>query len=357
MKKIKKIIIWVLAAGLIVFIALSIIVSLFAKEIVISQIEKNLKMEASLDSIGLRFPFFISLHNLKIGGLFTAENISFYPQLLGFLSGKVVLGGLTLLNPVINLEQSQDGRLNLPKFEQKVKPMPVFATGLRIKNGRFIFIDRKIAPQGHKTGVDKINVNVSKVIFPLASLNARFKCDAEVVDGQSRVLGTINFSGWLDFIKKDMDAVLELVDLDAVHFYPYFEDFLADRKLVSARFNFKSQLKAENNDLTAVCNLRVSDLAYAKEEEQSGGEVLSFDLGGNVLDFLSDKQGNLNLDFTIKTKLDNPKIRITDLKGVILSAAVRNLSQAAPQDVIEKVSDTVEQFKDLGKKMKEMFKQ
>lgn len=345
-EKIKKIIIWVLAAGLTVFIALSIIVSLFARKIVISQIEKNLKMEASLDSIGLRFPFFVSLNNLKIGDFFAAKNISFYPNVLGFFSARIVLGGLTITGPVINLEQSKDGRLNLPELEQKGKQVPVFLTGLNIKNGRLIFTDKKITPKGHKTIIDKINVRISKVILPLTSLNAGFNCDGKVVDLSSAVLGDINFSGWIDFIKKDMDAVLEIADLDALYFYPYYEDLIAGRKLVSARLNFKSRLKAENNDLTAVCNLRVSDLAYARQEQSPENELLSFDLAGNVLDLFSDKQGNLNLDWTVKTKLDQPKIRITDLKGVVLR----------PQEVIDKVSDTVEEFKAIGRKMKEMFR-
>lgn len=351
----KKIIIWFFAAGAVIFFALSIAVSLFAKKIVLAQIKRNLKTEASLDSIGLRFPFFIVLNNLKIGSLFAAEKISFYPNLLGILAGKIVLGGLTVVNPVINLEQNSGGSFNLPEFGQKGKPPPVFITGLRVKNGRFIFGDRKIVPQGYATVVDKIDIGISKVMFPVTSLAAEFKCKAKVVDLHNAVLGDIDFSGWADFIKKDMDAVLKITDLDAAHFYPYYGDFLSNRKLLSARLDFESRIKAKNNDLSAVSRLRLSDLVYAQEQGAEQENVFSFDLTKNALDLFTDKEGNLDLNFTIRTKLDSPKIRITDLKAVVLRAAVDNLSRQDPQDVVNKVGDTVEQFKDFGRQMKEIF--
>ncbi len=214
MKKINKIMFSLLVIFLVIFISFSIILSLFGKKFVVRQIEENLKMKASLGGIGLRPPFSLVLKNLELEGLFKADEISFYPNILGFLGGKIVLGGLTLIHPVINLEQSQSGALNIPVFENKGKQPPVLLTGLAVKNGRFVFTDKNISPQGYKVIADKINVAISKVMLPPTSLNTRFDISLSFVDTKDKVLGDAEFSGWIDFGPKDMDASLKIKDMD-----------------------------------------------------------------------------------------------------------------------------------------------
>lgn len=353
MKKINKIMFSLLVIFLVIFISFSIIVSLFGKKFVVSQIEENLKMKASLGGIGLRPPFSLVLKNLELEGLFKADEISFYPNILGFLGGKIVLGGLTLIHPVINLEQSQSGALNIPVFENKGKQPSVLLTGLAVKNGRFVFTDKKISPQGYKVIADKINVAISKVMLPPTSLNTRFDISLSFVDTKDKVLGGAEFSGWIDFGPKDMDASLKIKDMDIISFAPYYSDFISKRKLLSVKLNFLSFLKAERNDLKISSNLKLSDLVYAKEEQEADSDFNPF---GNTLAIFTDKKGDLNLDFEIKTKLDAPKVSLADLKGIIFAAAIRNLSNQSPAGIVNKVGDNIKQFKDFGEGLKDIFK-
>src|SRR3989338_7301090 len=126
MKKINKVIIWFLAVFIAVFIASSVYISLYGKKIVEGQIEQNLKMKASIGSISLSIPFSVHLSNLEIGNLLRVEKISATPSIFGIFAGKIVLSGLTLVNPVINIEQSSGGTLNLSKFEQKERQPPFY---------------------------------------------------------------------------------------------------------------------------------------------------------------------------------------------------------------------------------------
>ncbi|MDD5166962.1 MAG: hypothetical protein PHQ57_06210, partial [Candidatus Omnitrophica bacterium] len=80
------------------------------------------------------------------------------------------------------------------------------------------------------------------------------------------------------------------------------------------------------------------------------------DLFKSTLDFFTDKEGNLNLEFEINTRLDKPAITRAELHKIILNAAKRNLSNQSPQELYEKVSDTVKQFKKFGKELKDIFK-
>lgn len=366
MKKLIKIIIWLLAIALVISIACSIVVALYGKKVIISQIEQNLKVKVKLEKVSFSLPLSVNLSGLEIGNLLKAEKISATPSILGFFAGKVVLSGLTIVNPVINLEQEKDGSLNLPKLEQKGKQPSILLAGLTIQNGRFVFTDKKIA-EDYKVILDKINADISKVKFPPTSLNTKFKISADFVKPDSKALGNISFEGWLDFGPKDMDATLELKDLDIVYFFPYQDTFILkiynnilnfsspvayDKKPLSAKLDLTSELKAKNNDLAVVSKLKLHDLAFEKELH-SNKEAQSI---VNALEDLV-KVVNISLDFTINTKLDNPKVSDEELKNIIKNAAIKSLSKQSTQAIIEKVTGgNIEQFKEIGKQFKEMFK-
>ena len=362
MKKINKVIIWFLAVFIAVFIASSVYISLYGKKIVEGQIEQNLKMKASIGSISLSIPFSVHLSNLEIGNLLRVEKISATPSIFGIFAGKIVLSGLTLVNPVINIEQSSGGTLNLSKFEQKERQPPFYLTGLVIKNGKIILTDKKISSEGFKFIIDRLNARVSKVMFPPVSLNTKFKATADFISPDGKNLGSVNTDGWIDFGPKNMEASFELKDLDATYFQPYFGNFISSRKLLSAKLNFTSGLSSRDNDLAIDCNFRLSNLAYAEPEPSKEGvateqvEAQALDIVQNTLDLFTDKDGNLNLEFTINTKMDNPTISVEELKKKLLQAALKNLATQNPGRLFEKMNKNIDQFKDIGKQFKEIFK-
>lgn len=355
MKKIPKVIIVVLSIITALFLIINLTLPLFAKKIIVDQIEKNLKMKASLKGVSITPVLSVNLFNLQIEDLFKADRISIAPNLLGLLAGKIVLNSITLVNPVVVLEQSREGRLNIPEFNKPTGGhLAVYVAGLVLKNGRFTFIDKKIDPSGFKIILNRINIDVSKVILPLTSLKINFKLSADLLKDAEAKIGEISFSGWIDFGPKDMDALLNLNDLNAAYFYPYYGDFLSERKITSAKVNLQAVLKSKDNDLNILTNFKLSDLVYAEDE----GTLLQeprLDFAKKALDFFTDKNGNLILDFNFRTKLDKPDITQDEIKKVILKAAARNIARQDPGDLINKISENIEQFKDFGKEMKKIF--
>lgn len=358
MKKISKIAIWILVIFFCLFVAGNISITLFGKKILINQIEHKLKVEASLEGISLGFPFSVNLTGLKLGNFFAADRISLAPNILSVFTGRIIFDRVTLINPVFNLRRSTQARLNLPKLQpgQKGKDMRVFLIGLVIENGKVIFTDRKITPEGYKIVFKAIDARIFKVMFPPTSLKINFKIVAELADASEKKLGNANLSGWVDLGPKDMDAVLNINDLDATYFYPYYGNFISNEQLLSARVNVSSTLKAKHNDLLIQTNFRLSDLVYAQARDTRQEELDILDFAKNTLDLFTDEQGNLILDFSINTKLDNPGINIDKLKDVILEAAVKNLSRQSPATIIEKINKNIEQFKEFGKQMESIFK-
>ncbi|MFA5287630.1 MAG: DUF748 domain-containing protein [Candidatus Omnitrophota bacterium] len=355
MKKINKIIIWVIAVMAGIFIILNLIVPSFARKIIVEQIEENFKLKTSLSGVNITPPFSINLIDLKIGDLFQADRVSVSPNILGFFAGKIVLSGVALINPVIRVEQSKEGKFNIPQLEQKAKQPPVYITGLALRNGKVIFNDKKASPEGFVIILSRINADISKVILPPTSLKTNFKVSGDFLRPDNKKIGSINFFGWLDFGPKNMDGTLEIKNLDITYFSPYYGSFISSKKLLSAKLNTKTTFKSQNNNLDTLTNLKLSNLVYAKYVEDVL-DVPSLSLARNALDFFTDTKGNLDLEFDISTKLDNPSISIEQLEKVILKAAVRNLANQNPEDLIKKINDNIEQFKGFGKGLEKIFK-
>lgn len=355
MKKINKIIIWVIAVIAGIFIILNLLLPSFVKKIIVEQIEENLKIKTGLGEVNITPPLSINLIDLKIGDLFQADRVSVSPNILGFFAGKIVLNGVVLINPVIRLEQSKEGKFNIPQLEQKGKQPPVYIAGLALRNGKIIFNDKKAGSQGLKIILSRVNADVSKVVLPITSLKTNFKVSGDFLRPDDKRIGSVNLSGWLDFGPKDMDGVLVIKDLDISYFSPYYGSFISSKKLLSAKLNAKTTFRSKNNNLDTLTNLRLSDLVYAKYEE-SELQVPSLSLTRNALDFFTDAKGNLDLEFDISTQLDNPNISIAQLEKIILKAATKNLANQSPEDLIRKVNDNIEQFKAFGKGLEKIFK-
>jgi len=350
MKKI-KVFFWIFAVLLTLFIIASILVGVYAPKIVEDQIRQNLKVKTSLGKISLSLPFVVTLEKLEIGDLASIKKISFSPNLVALIFGKVVIHGLTITEPVINLVEAQDGTLNLPVLEQKGKPPEIYPTSLNLRDGKIIFTDRKVSPSGYQVIVSKLNIKISKVSLPITSLATNFDLSCQLDTPAGKAFGEINFSGWLDYLAKDMDAKLEVKNLDLTNFSPYYGNFISNKKILSANLNLGSTFKAKNNDLNIITDLNLANLVYEKTEEQQ----LGLELAKNTLDLFTDANGNLHLLFNIDTKLDNPSITQDKLKKIILKAAMRNLSSQSPEQLVDKVGKVIDQYKNIGKELKSIF--
>jgi len=352
MRKIFKVLFIIAVIFTAIFLIASILFAIYAPKVVEDQIRQNLKVKTSLGKISLSMPFTITLEKLEIGSFADIKKISFSPNLIALLFGKVVIHGLTITEPVINLEQSADGKLNLPVLEQKGgKPPEIYPTSLKVVDGKIVFTDRKVSAAGFQVIADKLNISVAKVSLPVTSLATDFNLSCQLSSSAGRVLGGIIFSGWLDYLAKDMDAKLEVKDLDVTNFSPYYGNFISNKRLLSAKLNLGSTFKARNNALNIVTDFNLSSLAY----EESGQQQLELDLAKNTLDLFTDTEGNLHLVFDIDTKLDNPALSRDKLKSIILKAAMKNLRSQSPEQIVDKVSNMIEKFKGYGKELKDIF--
>jgi len=350
----KKIKILLIAAAVFIaaFIALSAAVFLNGKSFIEAKLKKVFAAECSIRSVSLSAPLSINISDIKLGQLFSAKKVSFSPSIFSLFAGKIVLSNLSLVNPVLNLELSESGRLNLPKRpaaaqEKKGDRVPFYLTGLRIINGRVEFTDKKITPQGYKIIASGINADIAKQLFPPASLNTKFHIEADIATAQDEPIGALYSAGWIDFGPKNMEAALQIKELEITYFYPYYGNFISNKKVLSAKLTTLSDFKAQDNALTITTDLKLHDLLYAEEDAQKPQTISIYDLAQKTLDLFIDPDGNLKLQFALHTRLDNPRISIPELKSAVLAAAMRSLAEQPPQELIQKGVELYKQFKDL----------
>lgn len=355
MSKTYKVTISIIAVLILLFVTLNLTIPPFAKKIIVNTIEGNFKRRVSLKSVSITPALSVNLNNLEIENLFQADSISLSPNILAFLAGKVVLNRLTLINPVLTLEQSRSGKLNLPSFDSDQKSPPVYIASLALRNGRLMFTDKKVQESGFTVVLSRVNADISKVAFPVTSLEINFKVSADFLKNDQAKIGDFLLTGSVDLVRKNLDSRLSLRNLDITYFSPYYGTFISEKKLLSANLNIQSVFKSINNDLDILTNFKLSNLTYAIDLDEAPGTP-SLSLAKNALDLFTDREGNLILEFKIKTKFDNPSISIAELKKVILQAAVMNIARQNPEDLIKKVSDNIEQFKEFGKEMERIFK-
>lgn len=354
MKNMRKKITWILIILAALYLSVNAALRVFGKTVIISQIENNLKLKASLARVSIGFPLSVTISKLEVGDLFKADTVSVSPSILGFLAGKIVLNELRIINPVIELVKSGTGEFNLPRMESKGSLPPIMLAGLKIKDGKLTFIDKKINPEGHRVVVKDINADISRAAFPPASLYTNFKVSASLAGNDDTPAGSALASGWIDFRIKDMDGKVELKDIDGASLAPYYQSIIAGKKLLSAKLNFTADLKAKRNDLAAKCRLEFSNIVYAKPESAEGKGAVS-DILPSILNIFSNDSGSVVFNFTVTTKLDKPKIDVVSLRGSIGQAALENAASQSPDKMIEKVKEAAGDFKEIGKSLKEIF--
>lgn len=351
MKKAYKTIIWIAVVLAIILTGLNIGFLLFGKNLVLNVIERNLKRKATLERVTIGLPLSFGIHKLNIEGLANIEDVSIKPAFLSLFAGKLVLNELNLVRPNITLEMNSDGKLNIALPQSKSKQPPVLLARLKITEGKIVFVDKKIDPAGFKVALNNINLNIAKAAFPPTSLFTRFNLLAAL--GEDK--GKISALGWVDFGPKDMEGELELKDIDLTYLAPYYQKFISEKKLSSAKLNFGSDLRAVKNNLIAKCHIEITDLAYLKEEP-ADKEKASVDLFPNVMELLSGQGGKIVFDFTVNTKLDNPRINMKEVSGMFAQKAAQNIATQPPDKLKANFKDVEKQFKEIGKTFKDIFK-
>jgi len=356
-----KILIKILSIVIVIFVCLFIIAYAFfasqGKAIVTGQIESFTHRKVNIDYVGLIPPFDLEIKNLNIVGLAKIDTIVVSPSIIGLLSGNIALNNLKLIRPKFIYEktttatpESSGNAAITPVPQLKINPNPKPNTArqkkqalrlifkrLSIKDGKVDFIDHTTGGEGIKITVKDINLNVTNLYMYPRSVITDFTFQARIPWHEGQEEGKIEAAGWLNLFKKDMQATLNVKDIDGVYLYPYYSQWvdLEKARIEKARLNLTSNIHSLDNNLAAECHLELTDIVFkmrSSDETKDKAEKIA----AAVMDiFKTLNKGKVIFNFTIKTKMINPKFSMGDFKDAFEQrlAEGRKNSQISAEDV------------------------
>ncbi|MCM8763191.1 MAG: DUF748 domain-containing protein [Candidatus Omnitrophica bacterium] len=336
MKNIFKIFLALILLLFISFVCLHIFINLKGKSLLTAKLQQTFKRKTEIGRLSTTFPLNIYLKGVEVEGLFKIDEVyarvgvfaifrrNFKLSLLKLSQPEVnvkIHPKTPIYTPVVNTESSLPAAAILEskkEFSQKEFALPGFWIGhLVIKDGKINFTHKISKDKSIFIVIKDINARIENLnLTPDGSQITRFKISGKIPWGEDAYVGKMESSGWINLLKKDIDATIKITDIDGVHLYPYYSKWvdLEKARIEKAKLNFSSEIKGQNNDVIADCHLELTDivrrpLAADKSEEKAAK------IADAVLDiFRALNEGKIVLDFKIKTKLDYPRFSFEDIK-------------------------------------------
>ncbi|MEW6171199.1 MAG: DUF748 domain-containing protein, partial [Candidatus Omnitrophota bacterium] len=304
------------------------------KAIVVSQLEKLLKRKVNVESVEIKFPLLLKIHGIDIQGFGQVKDLEIKPDILSILMGKPALGEIKLISPRFHLEikpkdqgapeiilptsQTQESQQQL-QVSLKKKSQNFLVKEVKIKDGYIKITDWQVKETGLTITIIDLNINVKNLNLPLESGIIHFNLEASIPWQYQAYRGSIFSKGWIDFSKKNIEAKLNIEDIDGVYLLPYYGKNLSLDKLniEKGKLSFLGDIKGVNNEVIANCHLELKELVFKQPEEEilvNSDIEKAKKIVATVLEVFRAVSGEIVLDFVIKTKLDKPRFNIESLR-------------------------------------------
>lgn len=317
-----KVLVVIFVVAVIIYGSLYLFLLFKGRSLIVRQLENLTKNKVTIGYFNIAPPLTIEIKAINIEGLANIGSLSISPSILGLLTGSLAFNEIQAIKPEFTFEQtpyasgSTQSSQSAPKSSAASMRLNFVFKRIIVKDGALNFIDRTISESGIKLVIKDINFKLTNLYVLPRSVITNFELKGRVPWGSGQEQGKIEAEGWLNLFKKDMQATLNIIDIDGIYLYPYYANWvnLEKARIEKARLNFTSNIHGLNNNVTADCHLELTDIVRkprSPEEPQEKAERIT----DAVLDiFRSLNQGKIVLDFTIKTKMDRPEFGFGNIK-------------------------------------------
>ncbi|MFH0877059.1 MAG: DUF748 domain-containing protein [Candidatus Omnitrophota bacterium] len=370
---------FILVALLVVGISAYVLTN--ARKILVSELEKNLGVKVKAASVAVSLPASVVVRQVALGESVKVEKIYVSLSPLQLLFGTLGFKAITLEKPQFQVTRHLDNIFDFgitlkpqeptapaagappaePGKQKKVQKPKVFVQKIKIVDGKLTFLDKTISPNDpFVLNFTRINLDIASFSL-LAPTRMPFEASADVTSQLGQPVGKVKASGWLDILSKDMDAKVDCSDIQMAMLRPYYERYLK-KELESGKLVLALDLKSKANDLVAKCHIDLSEVRFKQEPVEEGAQkqatsMTPSDLTVLAIDSVLSSQGAAVFDFSVRTKMDNPKFENVQISqgSFFQSKAKELMSQVSGQDMTD-FKKIGEQFESIGKEFKKIFK-
>ncbi|MFH1691688.1 MAG: DUF748 domain-containing protein [Candidatus Omnitrophota bacterium] len=367
------------------------------RKIILTELDKRLGVKAEISSLHIGFPISIVAEDFVVQDSLRVDRIVVVPSLFGFLKGDVILNSCVLDKPYFKITRQADGVLDFggvfsksvkkeeepgltqdvslqedsavgfsgsSEQEQKKRARNFYLKRLKIRNAVVDFVDRTVGfGKDFCLRLDEFNVRVSQASF-LNLSKMHLDASGQLKSKEGVVVGGVELSGWFDYPAQDMDMKLSLKDARLAYLEPYYTKFFK-KELKSGNMLLMADIKSEHNDLKADCHVELDNIAFKSNgdlTDKTGKSGLGAgDFAVLAFDSILSTQGKMIFDFSVQTKMDQPKFENVRFKGTFLENGMKAVFSKGPQIAAQVATggtpETVEDFKAIGKKFENFGKQ
>lgn len=378
--KILRIILIVLIALVLVIAGISVYVVTNARGILVSQLETRLGVKIQLSSLKVRLPDTITAEGLVISDTLKVKRLVVTPSIVGFLRGDIGFNALLLEEPQVTVTRNADNTFDfgLPALkaalatqEPQKAPEPVAPSQAPKQEAPNVYVNKLVIRNAIVTFIDKGLVGSAPFVIKCSSLDLdvfrpsfldffrmQFNGAGRLLSQDENEVGAVSFSGWADIARRDMDAGLTLESGRIVHFAPYYKPYFK-RDLASGDVAVRVDAKSKDNALTADVHITLANVGFKQPvgtPEASGEPEADLEnFGFLVFDSLLSSEGGIDIDFTVRTKMDAPKFENVSFKGNFFQNRIKATFSKPPQQTVEDFKKVGEQFEAIGKEFKKIF--
>jgi hypothetical protein len=294
-----------------------------AKPLIIEKLKKITHKNTYIGDLKLKFPFDLEIKKLEIEGIAKIDYAYLSPSILGFLFGNPGFNNIKIKGLEIDVvKRTVSKKEDKPTSDlhfilvPKRPPISFIFRMITVKDAKLNFIDYDVDPKGLKIIFKDIEFNIENLLFVPVSIITNFNLKGRIHWSENKEEGEVKLNGWVNLYKKDLQAYLEINNIDGVYLYPYYQRWvdLEKARIEKAILNFKMQAQALNNDLVANCALELSEIAF-KPKGENEPEEKAYQIARGVLGLLKaiDKD-KISLNFTIHTKMDKFEFSLENIR-------------------------------------------
>ena len=352
----KKFIIFIAIIIIIVFLlhlAFFTFFNIKGKDILIQQVKKNLGQDLVIDSLSLKFPFDIEAKGVRFPGLelrkVDVSVVWFNPFTYRLTLDKVYLDGLKarinidkdkisigdfLIKDLSEAEKKEDKIIDktIGSVLEEDGPKKIAARqspagkviSLAIRKIQMVSSTAKInyLNKSNKVEVvlDRINLDLQSFTYPeLSNFYVKFTSYiSSMQESQAESDMLLTLDGWIDYANKNMNLGLSIDNFDYFSFKDYYPNFWKPENLYIKEtiLSLDSQLTSKNNNLVIDNELSLDKIIF--EEVQEGEEVPpKVKTFKTIIAILQGNKEKPIIRFSIKTKMDSPKLDFSSFQQVI----------------------------------------
>lgn len=257
MNTLKKILISCIIIVVLAVVAASIYVKLYGKALLEQELSGSLQKQVRFESVAYQFPFGVRVGNVRIEPDFSAGEVlaQFAPEAL---------------------------------FAE-----PRRVTRVIVNGGTYSYVGGGENPLRFR--VEDIRLEAGDILIPLASVHTNFKFWGRLAQEKNPLNGSrVESSGWVDWVKKDMEGTLQVVD-------------------PSGHAGLTAQAVSKNNDMTVTGDLKMTSLpAVTRSTDATAINEL-------ISGVLSAAGVEIGARFSFKTKMDDLQIGNIAFSGKVIA--------------------------------------